>query len=122
MNPTIPLLYCLCCQNFSYLVFLAWHVAKEKGRDGHPGLLFYGERMLFNVIRSLTIGLLEFEFIDPTAVGTTADRAILGEGPFQGMGSAGDGIGPLCPTGAAGNPVLLNAVNVKPQVIIIGFG
>ena len=76
----------------------------------------------YSIKRSIIKGLLELEFIYPTAVGTGADTVILGEGPFQGMGTAGDGIGSLCPTGAAGNPVLFDAVNVESQVIIIGFG
>ena len=95
---------------------------KEKGRDEHPGLLFYGERIQYYIIRPIIKRLLQFEFIDPTAVGTAADTVILGEGPFQGMSTAGDGIGSLCPTGAAGNPVLLDAIDVESQVIIIGFG
>ena len=93
---------------------------KEKGRDGGPGLLFYGERILSK--RSIFKGSLEFQFVYPTTVRTAADTDIFGERPFQGMSTAGNGISSLGPTGAAGDPVLLDAVDVESQVIIIGFG
>ena len=94
---------------------------KEKGRDGNPGLLFYWERIQLNVRCSIRKGLLELEFIYPTAVGTGADTVILDVGPFQGMGTAGDGIGFLCPVDGTGNRVLFDTVDVESQVIIIGF-
>ena len=94
----------------------------KKGRDEHPGLLFYGERILYYIIRPIIKRLLQLQFIDPTAVGTAADTVILGIGPFQGMTTAGDRIGFLRPTGAAGDTVLFDAIDVESQVIVIAFG
>jgi len=71
---------------------------KKKAGESIPGHLSKNYRV--KVCR-----LLKFQFVYVTAIGTAADTAVFGVGPFERMGTGGDGIGFLYPVDIPGDAV-----------------